>query len=220
MISSVKLSLIDPNTNSVSQESVEVGKIITSSYNTSETVPLKGTLFMLVRRPGCPACREFSGELSLIAQELRQVHGIQIVAVVKENLVKDVSDFRTYFVPGAPVYMNSDLELYKYLTGGELVKHGLMSTLFHLSVWKGVSRAMKRGFKHGSLAGESAVYGGILLVNNEGQLKYVQNEKLGEIASVKDIMKAASDLSGVAVDSLQYSDLKRTVCSMETKQCQ
>ncbi len=87
--------------------------------------------------------------------------------VLKEIIQPDFDEFRTYF--SGPVYLDGQLDFYRALTyalprdiflslrsGGKLVRHSPLLTLFRPIVWKGMKRAEAKGVKNGSLKGDAS----------------------------------------------------------------
>ncbi|KAI3659577.1 hypothetical protein MP638_002025 [Amoeboaphelidium occidentale] len=154
-------------------------------------------LFFMVRRTGCPACRELAHELSMFSDVIRDEYGVDIVAIVKEVINEDLEGFRTFF--GGRVFLDSEMNLYRALTGGKLIKNNVLLTLFRPSVWNGLKRASSKGIKAGSLAGEASINGGFLLASSKA-VHYKINEEVGHLPSFDDLMqqiRAVSPNAGV-----------------------
>ena len=168
--------------------------------------------------------------------------------MIKEVLAEDVKGFRQYFT--GDLYVDAGMELYRKFTyvhseffwlcgcvgedhahahsyhpnsGGKLVKHSALGSLFKRKVWKGIRRAQTKGIQNGSLAGEATVNGGILLVSEQHGVHYQHNEDVGMLPSIHELLDACRSLSQslslskekvvVPLPTIKNGDQKRMVCT-------
>ncbi|KAI3646349.1 hypothetical protein MP228_009277 [Amoeboaphelidium protococcarum] len=209
-IENVKLRFVDPATNQAAEQEVSAASL----YNDHPV------FFVVVRRTGCVACRELVNEIMVNSAEISKLYNVKFVAVIKEIIQEDLAGYREYF--NGDVYLDTELGMFKALTGGKLVKHSLFSQMLRGQMWKGVKRALDNGIKNGSLSGDSTVFGGFILAAKEGVF-YQHNQELGVLPSMKEVFEALSNLpqqykrSEASPDhsGVVLNDNKRMVCTDE-----
>eukprot|EP00158_Paraphelidium_tribonemae_P005582 Partr_v1_DN27411_c2_g1_i1_m71761 putative family with sequence similarity 213, member len=168
-------------------------------------------LFVLVRRPGCPICREAIMDLQNALRDsgVRAKYKLQVVAVIKENIEADVMGFRKYFV--GDIYVDKSLEFFGAITDGKVVRNSVAGALLSPSVWKGIKRSLKKGVEMGSFAGDASVYGGLVLASSAG-VHFQHNERIGE--------QLTSPLLDLLHSVRNAAETKHTVEKCEGGSCQ
>jgi hypothetical protein len=71
-------------------------------------------LMFVVRRPGCPFCRQEAGRLESWSGLIKRQLGIQMAAVVLERLDNEIDEFVSGYWKG-DVYIDKDKGFYKAL---------------------------------------------------------------------------------------------------------
>jgi prostamide/prostaglandin F2alpha synthase len=119
----------------------------------------KPVLIHLVRRFGCPLCRETAADLSTLRPELEAVGG-RIVAIGCQ--MEGVAEFIEGKYIDGQVWVNEDASVFKALG---LQRYGVFEAygLLHPEMWEAGSRASSRGFI-GDLKGDGFQRGATFLV--------------------------------------------------------
>ena len=142
------------------------------------------TLIFIVRRTGCPLCREQAQLLVTRSKDFASL-GIPMTAVIHEIIQEDVDGFQQYF-GGNPIYHDSTRGFYN-AQGNRWA--GLHSLLFP-SVIAAISRASSKKID-GNTRGEGRLLGGLLIVSPEKGVIYEQREEwFGDHADVDEVLKA------------------------------
>ncbi|CAM9525384.1 unnamed protein product, partial [Discosporangium mesarthrocarpum] len=111
----------------------------------------------VVRRPGCPLCREHGKELLSEKQPDMEAMGVRLVGVVHEKL--GVEEFQTGFFKNGEVYFDEKKEFFNSLG----MRWMSLSGLLRPSVIQNVRRALGKGVV-GNQAGEGRLLGGLMVV--------------------------------------------------------
>ena len=137
----------------------------------------------LVRRPGCPLCREQAATLTEITR--RGLRGIRLVAVVHENsFPEDVAKFQEYFGRNK-VYLDNSKGFFAALGSRTLGYEALM--------WPSVINAFRRAMGkniEGTLSGEGRLLGGLLVATTERVWYQHKEEYFGDWPSNSDVVAA------------------------------
>ena len=151
----------------------------------------RSAVLYLVRRPGCVLCRAEATKLYTLKPELDAL-GVSLVAVLHENREEQVEQFRGEFWPGAPVYLDTDMALFKAVGGGQ-VRVGSLSWFLNpfSRIWKNVAAA-NAVVKSSNLEGEGTKLGGLYVVKKGGDVQFAFQEKtFGDHAPPEEVIAAA-----------------------------
>ena len=141
-------------------------------------------IIYVVRRPGCPLCREQAQNLSnLVKFGLR---GVQLVAIIHERTFQqDISGFQAYLGAENKIYFDGAKHFYNALGGRYLGYEALL--------WPSVIRALRRVMSlniEGTMSGEGRLLGGLLVVQ-KNMICYEHKEQFfGDWPSNTAIVKA------------------------------
>ncbi|GLD65065.1 redox-regulatory protein FAM213A-like isoform X1 [Lates japonicus] len=96
-----------------------------------------------------------AAELSSLKSQLQDLE-VPLLAVVKENLGKELDCFKKYF--SGKVYVDQQKNFY-----GPQERWMFLSMFLRIGVWRNLWRAYRRGFR-GNLRGEGLVLGGVFVI--------------------------------------------------------
>lgn len=165
----------------------------------------KPTIVLVIRRPGCPLCREQAQALAMRysrGEWNKFATNVNIIAVIRE--VSDDSDdklgareFQNYFLDH-PVYYDPTRAFYKFL--------GLRKTILQkLPTWnpiklyssfKEVSSRLTKNHIEGNSIGSWSLLGGLLLLHPTTGVLYYYLEKTGFELPFDEIASALAKLFG------------------------
>lgn len=155
----------------------------------------KPCVVIVIRRPGCPFCREEVAEYNK-SKPLIDRMGIDSAAIILEHL--GGKEFQEKFFPNGKVYVDEKRDFYKALHGGKLEKGGLKD-VFGSGFWKAIKRAKVNGTKEnglkGDMKGEGRIYGGTYLIQNGEVVYEFSQHSFTSYAPIKDILKAAQGVA-------------------------
>lgn len=162
-------------------------------------------ILFIVRRPGCPGCREHARDLCE-RQKAGEFLGAKLIGVIKEiaptkNVKTDeelgVKDFQTTYFENNPVYYDEQNSFYKILGSRSLLSQKLHSwnpfTLY--SDYKKMNKRFEAKKVAGNLKGEGIIQGGIFIVSKSQDIIYQIHEVTGSELPYDEIKKAVHDLS-------------------------
>merc|ERR1712151_1255609 len=129
--------------------------------------------------------------------ELKQAGATRVVALVKENIEEEIAEFRSTYWSGE-VYLDSTLEFYKALGGGELWNSGMGAMIGNVRAPVSNSLRNISNFKNYyssgakmNLRGEGLIGGGCLVLNSDGSIAYSFLEtNLGEQPPIDEVLDA------------------------------
>lgn len=131
--------------------------------------------------------------------------GIRMSAIVKEDIDKEIEDFRGYW--SSDIYLDGDKAFYKALGGGKVVQHttaGFIASFANpwSTVNKNIARSKKSGIDKYNMKGEGLITGGIFVLHKGGKVAFAFSEKnIGDHAEMKDVLKACKEVSETAAAS-------------------
>ncbi|CAM9360948.1 unnamed protein product [Hapterophycus canaliculatus] len=167
----------------------------TSSATTGKSFPAgdlwkdQSAIIFVVRRPGCPLCREHALDLSNKQPDFA-AKGVKLLGVVHEKL--GVEEFSGFFKNGE-IYFDQEKSFFNALG----MRWEGLSSMMKPSVIKNAKRASAKGVS-GNLKGEGRLLGGLLVVGGEGDpdIAFEHREAVfGDHASMDDIMAAVETVS-------------------------
>uniref|UniRef100_A0A669BHP8 Peroxiredoxin-like 2A n=1 Tax=Oreochromis niloticus TaxID=8128 RepID=A0A669BHP8_ORENI len=134
-----------------------------------------------------------AAELSSLNSQLQDLE-VPLIAVVKENLGKELDCFKKYFL--GKVYVDQKKNFY-----GPQVRWMCLSMFLRIGVWRNIWRAYRRGF-WGNLRGEGLVLGGVFVIGPGDQgilLEHREKEfgdKVNMLAVLRTARKMREDMKG------------------------
>ncbi|KAG0321369.1 hypothetical protein BGZ99_003951 [Dissophora globulifera] len=165
----------------------------------------KPTVVAVIRRPGCPFCREEARILDEHRDIIEKEMGFRMVVVVHEKL--GAATFKNDFWNGGETYWDETKGFYKALGGGKL-RWASIDQLVRPTLWFNVFRNWRSGVRGNLLVGEGRIFGGLFIVRKgDGGIAYKFEETVwGNLAPIGDVLKVCSDISGV---TLKDASVKR-----------
>jgi peroxiredoxin len=143
-------------------------------------------LLLVLRRPGCALCRQEVQQYSDRKAEYAAL-GVKIGVVLKEWKPEEVESFQAYW--DGPVYLDSDMALYKTVHGGKLRKNSVLN-LLNPAVWARGRRASK-DIEDSNFKGEGLILGGLMVVDTSGKIVYSFAEQDFGVHAPQDEVLAA-----------------------------
>lgn len=132
----------------------------------SELWSERPVILHLIRRFGCPLCREYAADLSSLAAEAEAM-GVSLVAIGSQQTGwKEFVDGR--FFRGA-VYVDPDTAVFKALALRRLGFLKVLGTLFDREAIAVYKRANARGYG-GDFKGDGAQLGGTWVIDRDGSV--------------------------------------------------
>uniref|UniRef100_A0A3B3SPM2 Peroxiredoxin-like 2A n=1 Tax=Paramormyrops kingsleyae TaxID=1676925 RepID=A0A3B3SPM2_9TELE len=132
-------------------------------------------------------CREEASELSSLKPQLEELR-VPLYAVVKENIGREVQDFRNFFA--GEIFLDEKKCFYgpqnRRMGGLGLVRLGVLQNL--LRVWK-------KGY-HGNTKGEGFILGGVFVIGpaQQGILLEHREKEFGDKVNVSSVLEAAKKI--------------------------
>ncbi|KAI8349240.1 hypothetical protein B0O80DRAFT_460014 [Mortierella sp. GBAus27b] len=194
-----------------------LGKDAETTFKASELWKEKPTIVIVIRRPGCPFCREEARILDEHRDIIEKEMGFRMVVVLHEKL--GGATFKNDYWNGGETYWDSGKGFYKALGGGELRWAGL-DQLIRPSLWMNVVRNKLSGVRGNLLVGEGRIFGGLYIVRkgDEGVAYKFEETVLGNLAPVSDILRVCSEISGVALDEASLKKAKDQEAQVQERQ--
>ncbi|KAF9342582.1 hypothetical protein BGX26_007246 [Mortierella sp. AD094] len=176
-----------------------------TTFKASEIWKEKPTIVIVIRRPGCPFCREEAHILDEHRDIIEKEMGFRMIVVVHEKL--GASTFKKDYWNGGELYWDGSKGFYKALGGGQL-RWAWLDQLVRPSLWLNTFRNWRSGIKGNLLVGEGRIFGGLYIVRkgDEGVAYKFEETVLGNLAPVSDVLKVCSQISGV---DLSEASLRR-----------
>mmetsp|Transcript_26619 Transcript_26619/g.48780 ORF Transcript_26619/g.48780 Transcript_26619/m.48780 type:complete len:149 (-) Transcript_26619:60-506(-) len=141
-------------------------------------------------------CREQVKIFNERMSELTGAGAKKVVCLVKEDIEKEVEDFKKAVWSGE-VYLDNDLAVYKALGGGAVNKPlglvGFLQTLFNpfssARLKANIKRNQASGVK-GNLKGEGFITGGCYVLGTDGSPTFSHlEEEIGDLVPFDDVVK-------------------------------
>mmetsp|Transcript_100510 Transcript_100510/g.181395 ORF Transcript_100510/g.181395 Transcript_100510/m.181395 type:complete len:163 (-) Transcript_100510:34-522(-) len=133
--------------------------------------------------------------------------GVRLVAIVKENIEEEISEFREQFWPEADLFVDENKVFYKGLFGGQLAKTNILELMVKVvccnkTLSDNNSTAKAGGYK-GNLKGEGLIRGGLYVIDKGGRVEFAFTEdEMGDHASVEDVLFAAGRCGGLSASGV------------------
>ncbi|KAG0323295.1 hypothetical protein BG000_002676, partial [Podila horticola] len=188
-----------------------------TTFKASEIWKEKPTIVIVIRRPGCPFCREEARILDehrdLIEKEMQ---GFRMITVVHEKL--GAATFKKDFWNGGETYWDGRKGFYKALGGGSL-HWASIDQLLRPSLWLNALRNLRSGVRGNLLVGEGRIFGGLYIVRkgDEGIAYHFEETVLGNLAPISKILEVCSEVSGVSLKEAALLKAKRQQEELESK---
>jgi len=144
-------------------------------------------------------CRHEARDAWAMRSEMTDAGASRIVALVKEDVGKEVENFREYW--GGEIFLDKDLRFYKALGGGEEHRpHSLAGFLAIVAnpfsksdIKKNLTRTNATDVKQ-NLTGEGFVTGGVYVMRKDGTAAYsFLEEELGNFAPFHEVMSGVEE---------------------------
>ncbi|WOH15398.1 hypothetical protein DCAR_0934936 [Daucus carota subsp. sativus] len=137
-------------------------KTKTPPMKASELWCHKPAVLLCIRRPGCIMCRAEAHKINL-NKPIFDALGIQLYAVIQEQIESEVKDFWPRYWSGA-VILDKNREFFKALGGGNLMKENFISGfLLNPRAIANYKRAKAMGLEH-NYRGEGDIKGGLFII--------------------------------------------------------
>ncbi|KAF9375879.1 hypothetical protein CPB97_011184 [Podila verticillata] len=179
-----------------------------TTFNASEIWKEKPTVVVVIRRPGCPFCREEARILDEHRDLIEKEMGFRMITVVHEKL--GAATFKNDFWNGGETYLDGHKGFYKALGGGSL-RWASIDQLLRPSLWFNALRNLRSGVRGNLLVGEGRIFGGLYIVRkgDEGIAYHFEETVLGNLAPVSKILEVCSEVSGVSLKEAALLKAKR-----------
>ena len=169
----------------------------------------------VIRRTGCVLCREAALELSSRFYS-GEYTGAKLVGIIKSVEKKSdvktskylgVEEFQTDYFMNYPVYLDVNMDFYKFLGSKSILSQDLPSwNPFKLYAdIVSINNRIRSKNINGNLTGEGFVKGGLLLVNDSEGLTYRHDEVTGAEIPFSDLSELFTTPMGT--ESKHNSDL-------------
>ena len=191
-------------------------RLVTNGIAVPESDAIKsGTLFenenamiLVVRRPGCPLCREHAQSVSDRIKS-GEFANIKLFGIIKEvapcsGVETDeelgVSEFQTKYFLDYPVYMDSEREFYSFLGNRKFLEQKWFSwNPFALwSAYNEMTERLKRKGVEGNMKGDYNIQGGLLIVSPTKGVVYQTHEITGVDLPINEIKAALDKLNAAS----------------------
>jgi len=178
-----------------------------STFKASSIFQNGPALILVVRRPGCQLCREEAVRISSQRDLISGKIGLNMVAIVHENLDNEIEEFNNGFWKGT-VYFDKEKAFFSALGGGEIQYGGFVNFL-KPSVWSNILRNRKTGVT-GNFKGDGTVLGGLYIIKSDTEgVTYQYREKVwGDHAPLEQVLKACEQVSPKKGDASIQSDIQ------------
>ncbi|CAM9417897.1 unnamed protein product [Scytosiphon promiscuus] len=170
-------------------ETTTSSAITGESFAASDLWKDQPAIIFVVRRPGCPLCREHALDLSNKQPDFA-ARGVKLVGVVHEKL--GVEEFSGFFKNGE-IFFDQEKAFFNALG----MRWEGLTSLAKPSVIKNAKRASAKGVT-GNFKGEGRLLGGLLVVGGKAEpgIAFEHREAVfGDHASMDDIMAAVDTVS-------------------------
>uniref|UniRef100_A0A3Q3EPY8 Peroxiredoxin-like 2A n=1 Tax=Labrus bergylta TaxID=56723 RepID=A0A3Q3EPY8_9LABR len=133
----------------------------------------------------CFLCRwPEATELSSLKSQLQDLE-VPLLAVVKENIGKELDNFKKYF--SGKVYVDQKKHFY-----GPQLRWMCFSIFLRIGVWRNIWQAYRRGFR-GNITGEGLVLGGVFVIGpgDQGILLEHREKEFGDKVNMLAVLTTA-----------------------------
>ena len=124
------------------------------------------------------------------------------MCIVKESLAGEVAAFEEDVWPGGEIYLDSTMEFFKALGGGDYQQKSLAEFLLKVAIpGTVINQNMKKGEGYkANMKGEGLIVGGVYVFRQGGDIEFAhREEEIGSVAEPDDVVAAAQRASaGVA----------------------
>ncbi|XP_074336582.1 uncharacterized protein LOC141673736 [Apium graveolens] len=169
-------------------------KTKTPPMKASELWCHKPAVLLCIRRPGCIMCRAEAHKIN-VSKPIFDALGIQLYAVVQEQIESEVKDFWPRYWSGA-VILDKNREFFKALGGGNLMKDNFVSGfLFNPRAIANYKRAKAMGLEH-NYRGEGDIKGGLFIVGKgkKGIVYQFIERNFGDWAPLAEVIGICTQL--------------------------
>ncbi|KAG9065183.1 hypothetical protein KI688_002505 [Linnemannia hyalina] len=179
-----------------------------TTFKASDIWKDQPAIVVVIRRPGCPFCREevriIDDHRELIEKEM----GFRIVVVLHEKL--GAATFKHDYWNGGETYFDKSKGFYKALGGGKL-SWASIDQLIRPTLWFNTLRNLRSGVRGNLLVGEGRIFGGLYIVRkgDEGIAYKFEETVLGNLAPISKILEVCSQVSGVDLKDAEIQRAKR-----------
>ncbi|KAF9331303.1 hypothetical protein BG006_005830 [Podila minutissima] len=156
-----------------------------TTFKADEIWKEKPAIVVVIRRPGCPFCREEARILNEHRDLIEKEMGFRMITVVHEKL--GAATFKQDFWNGGETYWDGRKGFYKALGGGSL-RWASIDQLLRPSLWFNALRNLRSGVRGNLLVGEGRIFGGL----------YIETV-LGNMAPISKILEVCSEVSGASL---------------------
>ncbi|XP_039141792.1 uncharacterized protein LOC120279025 [Dioscorea cayenensis subsp. rotundata] len=157
----------------------------------------KPTILLCIRRPGCIMCRAEAHQL-YARKPIFDVLGVQLIAVLHEQIESEVKDFWPRYW-GGTVILDRNLDFYRALGGGELLKDKFVSGfLLNRRAIGNYRRARATGLEY-NYTGEGEIKGGLFVVasGRRGIAYQFIERNFGDWAPVSEVIEICSRIQNL-----------------------
>ncbi|KAF5939233.1 hypothetical protein HYC85_023492 [Camellia sinensis] len=177
-------------------------KIGTECLVKTKTPPMKASelwrdkpaVLVCIRRPGCIMCRAEAHQL-YSKKPIFDALGVQLFAVIHEHIEAEVKDFWPRYWGGSVIY-NKDMEFFKALGGGKLLKDKFISGfLFNPRAIANYKHAKATGMEQ-IFKGEGEIKGGLFIVSRgrSGIAYQFIERNFGDWAPLPEVIEICTQL--------------------------
>ncbi|KAF9991207.1 hypothetical protein BGZ75_002835 [Mortierella antarctica] len=166
-----------------------------NTFKASEIWKEKPAIVVVIRRPGCPFCREEVRILHEHRDIIEKEMGFRMVVVLHEKL-------------GAATFQKD------YWNGRETYQ------LIRPSLWLNALRNLRSGVRGNLLVGEGRIFGGLFIVRkgDEGVAYQFEETVLGNLAPISKVLEVCSQISGKDVNDASIQAAKRQEAHVQERQ--
>ncbi|KAF9091824.1 hypothetical protein BGX23_004839 [Mortierella sp. AD031] len=168
----------------------------------------KPTIVVVIRRPGCPFCREEVRILDDHRELIEKEMGFRMVVVLHEKL--GAATFKRDYWNDGETYWDKSKGFYQALGGGKL-RWASLDQLIRPSLWFNALRNLRSGVRGNLLVGEGRIFGGLYIVRkgDEGIAYKFEETVLGNLAPIGKVLEVCSQVSGVDLKEAAVQKAKR-----------
>ncbi|KAG0056313.1 hypothetical protein BGZ83_005680 [Gryganskiella cystojenkinii] len=185
-----------------------LNKDVETTFSAHELWQEKPTIVVVIRRPGCPFCREEVHILDEHRELIEKDMGFRMVVVLHEKL--GAATFQKDYWNGGETYFDKTKGFYKALGGGKL-RWASIDQLLRPSMWFNAIRNLRSGVRGNLLVGEGRIFGGLYIVRQGDQGIAYQFEEtvFGNLAPISKVLEVCSQISGVDLKEAEILKAQR-----------
>jgi hypothetical protein len=188
---------------------VQAMKAITAAEAVQRNSGSAGSIIFAVRRPGCVLCREHGQQLlHLSARDDQPLDGFNLFGVIKESGVDDLGleEFHSQYFP-FPLYLDEDLKLYEAFGNGTILAALPWNPIKIYRGMKDLSNRLKEKKISGNMKGDGYTTGGILILDADGEPKYMYKEETGIPIDEEIFLQALLQVRDEQMSTIVTADL-------------